>query len=57
MGAYAGAILGDVLYVPGKVIFAGLGAVTSGLAYVVTLGNSETSASIWSARDERAPSS
>jgi len=52
VGAYAGAILGDVLYVPGKVIFAGLGAVTSGLAYVVTLGNSETSASIWSATVE-----
>jgi hypothetical protein len=48
VGAYAGAILGDVLYVPGKIVFAGLGAVTSGLAYLVTLGNSETSASIWS---------
>jgi hypothetical protein len=48
VGAYAGAILGDVLYVPGKIVFAGLGAVTSGLAYLVTLGNADTSSSIWS---------
>jgi hypothetical protein len=46
-GAYAGAILGDVFYVPAKILFAGLGAATSGLAYLVTLGNSETSTSIW----------
>ncbi|HSD09778.1 MAG TPA: hypothetical protein VLF14_02270 [Candidatus Binatia bacterium] len=52
VGAYAGAILGDVLYVPGKVVFAGLGAVTSGLAYLVTLGNAEASASIWNATVE-----
>src|SRR5215813_1904306 len=47
VGAYAGAILGDVLYVPGKIVFAGLGAVTSGLAYLVTLGNTDTSSAIW----------
>ena len=47
VGAYAGAILGDVFYVPGKIVFAGLGAVTSGLAYIVTLGDSATSTSIW----------
>ena len=47
IGAYAGAVLGDVLYVPGKIVFAGLGAATSGLAYLVTLGDSEASTSIW----------
>ena len=32
---------------PGKIVFAGLGAVTSGLAYLVTLGNADTSSAIW----------
>ena len=52
VGAYAGAVLGDVLYVPGKIVFACLGAVTSGLAYVVTVGNSEASAGVWNATVE-----
>ena len=51
-GAYAGAILGDVLYVPGKIVFAGLGAVTSGLTYLVTLGNSQTTGAVWEATVE-----
>jgi hypothetical protein len=51
-GSYAGAILADVLYVPGKIVFAGLGAVTSGLTYLVTLGNSEATRSVWDATVE-----
>jgi hypothetical protein len=51
-GSNAGAILADVLYVPGKIVFAGLGAVTSGLTYLVTLGNSEATRSVWDATVE-----
>jgi hypothetical protein len=50
--SYVGAILADVLYVPGKIVFAGLGAVTSGMTYLVTLGNSETTRSVWDATVE-----
>jgi len=46
---YIGTVLVDVFYVPGKVIFAAGGAVVSGVAYVVTLGNAKTSRSIWNA--------
>jgi hypothetical protein len=46
---YVGTVLADVFYVPGKVIFAAGGAVVSGVAYLVTLGDSGTSRSIWNA--------
>jgi len=46
---YVGTVLANVVYVPAKVVFAGVGAVTSGLAYVLTLGDSSASGSIWNA--------
>ena len=44
---YVGTVLANVVYVPGKVVFAGVGALTSGAAYVLTLGDAEVSRSIW----------
>lgn len=51
-GAYAGAIAADVLYVPAKVLFAAAGALTSGVTYLVTVGNKEASSAIWSSAVE-----
>jgi hypothetical protein len=41
--------LADVVYVPAKIVFAGLGALTSGAAYLLTLGDSSVSDDIWNA--------
>jgi hypothetical protein len=49
---YAGTVLANVVYLPAKVVFAAAGALTSGLTYVLTLGNEEPSSSIWSASVE-----
>jgi hypothetical protein len=46
---YVGTVLVDVVYVPAKVVFAGLGAVTSGLTYIVTGGDSHPTTSVWNA--------
>ena len=46
---YAGTVLANVVYVPAKIVFAGAGAATSGVAYIVTLGDTETSDSVWNA--------
>ncbi len=46
---YAGTVLATVVYVPAKVVMAGLGAATSGASYVLTLGKAEPSQSIWDA--------
>ena len=46
---YVGTVLADVVYVPTKVVFAGVGALTSGVAYVLTLGDSSVSDNIWNA--------
>ena len=46
---YAGTVLANVFYVPAKIVFAGAGAAASGVAYVVTLGDSSTSNEIWNA--------
>lgn len=46
---YVGTVLGDVVYFPAKVVFAGAGALTSGVAYVLTLGDSSVSNNIWNA--------
>jgi hypothetical protein len=45
---YAGTVLGNVVYVPAKAVFAAGGALTSGVSYVVTLGRSEPTGTIWS---------
>ena len=42
-----GAVLVNVVYFPAKVLFAGAGAVTSGLAYVVTGGETQPATKIW----------
>ena len=44
---YFGTVLANIFYIPAKVVFAAAGAVTSGLAYVVTLGDTSVSNSIW----------
>lgn len=47
VGAYAGAVAADILYVPAKIVFAGLGAVTAGITYLVTVGNQDASSAVW----------
>lgn len=42
------AVVTNVLYMPFKVVYAGLGAVTGGLAYVLTIGNADVAEAIWS---------
>jgi hypothetical protein len=49
---YVGTVLGNVIYFPAKVIFAGVGAGASGLAYVFSGGHSEVSRPIWTAAVE-----
>ena len=44
---YVGTVLANVVYFPAKVVFAGAGALTSGAAYLLTLGDAEVSRSIW----------
>jgi hypothetical protein len=46
---YVGTVLANVVYFPAKVVFAGAGAVTSGVTYLATLGNERTTASVWDA--------
>jgi hypothetical protein len=46
---YAGTVLANVVYFPAKVVFAGVGAVASGVAYVATLGRPQPTATIWDA--------
>jgi hypothetical protein len=49
---YVGTVLVDIVYFPAKVVFAGVGATTAGVAYVLTLGDSSVSDSIWNASVE-----
>ena len=49
---YVASVLASVVYFPAKVVFAGAGAVTSGAAYLVTLGNPHPVDSIWTASVE-----
>ena len=44
---YVGTVLADIVYVPAKVLFAGAGAVTSGAAYLLTMGDESVSSNIW----------
>lgn len=48
-GTYAVTVLANVPYFPAKVIFAGGGAVVSGIAYIITFGNGAITNSIWNA--------
>lgn len=47
--AYVGSVAASALYFPAKLIFAAGGAATSGIAYLVTLGNPSPSQAIWDA--------
>jgi hypothetical protein len=49
---YVGTVLANVAYVPAKVLFAAGGAATTGVAYLVTLGDAEKSRPIWKASVE-----
>jgi hypothetical protein len=44
---YVGTVAADVFYVPAKVLFAGAGALTGAVAYLLTLGDSSVSNKIW----------
>jgi hypothetical protein len=46
---YTGTVLSNVFYFPAKVIFAGGGAIASGLGYVFSGADSSVSSSIWDA--------
>lgn len=46
-GYGAAALLGNVLYIPAKLVYAVVGGVTGGAGYVVTGGNSQTADTIW----------
>ncbi len=45
-------VVANAVYVPAKVTFAGVGAAASGVTYLATSGNSETSRPIWKAAVE-----
>ncbi len=49
---YVASVLASTVYFPAKVVFASVGAVTSGVAYLVTAGNPQSSNSIWTASVE-----
>jgi len=40
-------VLTNVVYIPAKVVYAGLGTVVGGLAYALTLGDADTARKIW----------
>jgi len=40
-------VLTNVVYIPAKVVYAGVGTVVGGLAYVLTIGDSDTAQKIW----------
>lgn len=41
-------VFANLLYMPAKVVYAGVGTLTGGLAYALTAGNTDTAKSIWS---------
>ena len=46
-GIGVGTVLTNVLYMPVKVVYATLGAITGGFAFVLTGGRMETASAIW----------
>jgi len=40
-------VLANLLYMPTKVVYAGLGAITGGLAYVLTVGDEDVADAVW----------
>jgi len=47
VGIGAGAVAGNVLYVPAKVVYGILGGITGGASYLLTGGNTQTANTIW----------
>jgi hypothetical protein len=42
------AVVANVVYMPVKVVYAGLGTLTGSLAYVLTVGDTDTAQKVWS---------
>jgi hypothetical protein len=42
------AVVANVFYMPAKIVYASLGTLTGGLAYVLTVGDDETAQKVWS---------
>jgi hypothetical protein len=42
------AVIANVLYMPAKTVYATVGLVTGSLAYIVTVGDSDTAQKVWS---------
>lgn len=42
------AVVVNIPYMPAKVLYAGLGTLTGGLAYLLTVGNADTAQKVWS---------
>ena len=47
VGLGAGAAVSNVVYIPAKLVYATVGGLVGGLAYLVTLGSTETANAIW----------
>ncbi len=41
------AVTANLLYMPAKVVYASVGTITGGLAYLLTAGDSETAQRVW----------
>lgn len=46
-GLGVGAAFANLLYMPAKLLYAGLGSLSGGLAYVCTFGNYDTANAVW----------
>jgi hypothetical protein len=42
------AVLANIPYVPAKLLYAGVGTLTGGLAYLLTVGDTDTAQKVWS---------
>jgi len=42
------AVVANVLYMPAKIVYAAVGTITGGLAYICTVGDTNTAQRIWS---------
>ena len=42
------AVVANIPYMPAKVLYAGLGTLTGGLAYLLTVGDADTAHRVWS---------
>jgi hypothetical protein len=40
-------VLSNIFYMPVKIVYAGVGTVTGSLAYVLTVGDSDTAQKVW----------